>query len=93
MADYIPHRNCAGFSSGICICAFSGFLIQTHRRLTTPCLYCAQQQFRWVNGIRETCPTGCGTGTFYVCGVCLRRWFRSNDDREFRDASGSEYDS
>src|SRR5262245_23204553 len=80
------------FPLAICICAFLGFLLQTYQRRTTPCPDCAKYQMRWVNCIKETYPDGRNTGAFYVCDACCRRWFWSNDDRGFRDASGAEYD-
>jgi hypothetical protein len=80
------------FPLAICICAFLGFLLQTYHRLTTPCPHCAQHRLRSFSGIKETYPTGRNTGTFYVCDACSWRWFWSNDEREFRDASSAEYD-
>lgn len=47
-------------------------------------------QMRQTNGIFETYPTGRGTGSFYLCGSCGGRWFWSNDDRGWVDASSPD---
>jgi hypothetical protein len=44
------------------------------------------------NAICETYPTGRGTGKFYLCDACSARWFWSNDDRGWLDASDAKFD-
>jgi hypothetical protein len=80
------------FPIAICICACLGWVLMTFDRATTRCPACNTRQMRWTNGIRETYPTGRGTGRFYLCEACKRRWFWSNDDRCWRDAKDSDFD-
>ena len=81
------------FPLAIAICAALGFVLMTVERLRTPCPKCGARKLKNVNGIRETYPTGKGTGTFYVCEVCAHRVFWSNDDRAWQDANAQEFDS
>ncbi len=46
---------------------------------------------RQANAIHETYPTGHGTGLFYLCQACGSRWFWSNDDRAWQDASSPDF--
>jgi hypothetical protein len=72
------------------ICATLGAVLMAVDWLTSRCPGCGQQQMRWTNGIRETYPTGRGTGSFYLCRSCGGRWFWSNDDRGWEDASSPD---
>lgn len=56
------------------------------------CPVCRIGVLQAVNGIRETYPTGKGTGTFYICSDCAKRFFWSNDGQEYQDSSGHEFD-
>jgi hypothetical protein len=78
----------AAFPLAIGICAFLGFIVVMMDRLTTECPGCGGRTMGLVSGITETYPTGKGTGRCYSCG----RWFWSNDDRGWRDASDSNFD-
>jgi hypothetical protein len=80
------------FPIAICLCAGVGWVLMTFDRLTTRCPSCTQRKMRYTNGIHETYPTGRGTGTFYLCDACSHRWFWSNDDRCWRDATDANYD-
>jgi hypothetical protein len=80
------------FPLAICICASLGWVLITFDRLTARCPDCNQRRMRCTNGIRETYPTGRGTGKFYLCDGCKRRWFWSNDDRAWRDAADPDFD-
>jgi hypothetical protein len=80
------------FPLAVGICMFLGLILMTIDRLTTRCPDCRARRMRLTNGIKETYPTGRGTGTFYRCESCQRRWFWSNDDRAWQDASAPRYD-
>jgi hypothetical protein len=80
------------FPIAILLCACLGWVLMTLDRATTRCPGCNARQMRCANGIRETYPTGRGTGKFYLCEACKRRWFWSNDDRCWRDADDSDFD-
>jgi hypothetical protein len=74
------------------ISAALGFIIVTVHRWSTPCPKCGAHKLSGVDFIRETYPTGKGTGTFYRCENCHHRAFWSNDDRGWRDANAQEFD-
>jgi hypothetical protein len=78
------------FPVAIGVCATLGGILMTVDRLTTRCPGCDQRQMRQTNGICETYPTGRGTGRFYLCRSCGGRWFWSNDDRGWVDASSPD---
>jgi hypothetical protein len=80
------------FPFAIGLCTLLGFVLLTIDRMTTRCPSCGDRAMRIVNGIRETFPTGEGTGWFYACVSCGRRSFWSNDDRVWQDASGTGFD-
>jgi hypothetical protein len=48
------------FPAAICVCALLGYLLTKHHRRTTPCPSCRAFALRYVDGIRETYPTGRG---------------------------------
>jgi hypothetical protein len=79
------------FPVAIGICAFFGAVFLTVDRLTTRCPSCGTRSMRLTNGIRETFPTGRGTGTFYLCAACGQRWFWSNDDRQWQEAANPAF--
>jgi hypothetical protein len=80
------------FPLAIGICATLGGVLMVADRLTTRCPGCGQRRMRCTNGIRETYPTGRGTGRFYLCGACGGRWFWSNDDGTWRNASSPNFE-
>ena len=55
------------FPTAIAICATGGLIAHIYDRLTTARPKCGRKKMKGVNGIRETYPTGRGTGTFYLC--------------------------
>ena len=79
------------FPIAIGVCAALGSIFMAVDRLTIRCPSCGQRQLRCTNGIHETYPTGRGTGNFYLCGACGGRWFWSNDDRAWQNASAPEF--
>jgi hypothetical protein len=80
------------FPLAIGICTALGLVLVIVERWATPCPKCAARKLRNINGIRETYPTGKGTGTFYVCDDCQHRVFWSNDDRGWQDANAQKFD-
>jgi hypothetical protein len=79
------------FPLAIGICGALGGVLVAIDRLTTRCPRCKQRRMRCTNGIRETYPTGRGTGLFYLCRACSSWWFWSNDDRAWQDASSPDF--
>jgi hypothetical protein len=73
-------------------CALIGWVMLIVNRPTIQCPTCHALQMRSTNAIRETYLTGRGTGQFYVCEACSKRWFWSNDDRTWELASKAHYD-
>src|SRR5262249_20577916 len=80
------------FPTAIAICALLGGLLSVVDRLITCCLQCGERRMHWTNGIRETYPTGRGTGRFYFCSACGQRSFWSNDGHGWQDASDASFD-
>lgn len=80
------------FPFAIGICAFFGAVFLTVDRLTTRCPSCRVRSMRLTNGIRESFPTGRGTGLFYLCEACGQRWFYSHDDWQWQEAASSAFD-
>jgi hypothetical protein len=80
------------FPLAIGICVTLGGILMVADRLTTRCPGCGQRRMRCTNGIQETYPTGRGTGRFYLCGACGDRWFWSNDDGTWRNASSPNFE-
>jgi hypothetical protein len=77
---------------GIGVCLACGLLLTARDGLTTRCPGCRRLAMRAVDGIRETYPTGKGTGLGYVCENCHARWFWSYDDRAWQDALGKPFE-
>jgi hypothetical protein len=92
IALLFPIGVLAAFPLAVGICAVLGAITMGIDRLTNPCPGCGRRTLRCVNAIRETYPTGAGTGSFYICGHCDRRWFWSNDDKQWTDASADRFD-
>ena len=83
----------AAFPLAIGICTLLGGLLMTIDWLTTRCPNCWMTRcMRMTDAIRETYPTGRGTGRFYLCRNCGQRSFWSNDDRAWQDASDADFD-
>ena len=76
------------FPAAICISALLGYILMTWERKRTPCPSCGAYALRWLDGIRETYPTGRGTGNLYECEVCHHRAWWSNDDQQWQQPSG-----
>ncbi len=53
------------------------------------CPQCNRRTLRVAGGIRETYPTGKGTGSFYQCKRCRKKLFWANDDHQWHDAEDS----
>src|SRR5258708_2094356 len=79
------------FPLAISICALLGGSLVAFDRLTTRCPNCHVRRMKMTNGIRETYPTGRGTGRFYLCSACGKRAFWSNDNRAWENASASDF--
>lgn len=82
----------AAFPLAIGICSVLGAIVLAVERLTTRCPACGSRSMKHVNSIRETYPTGKGTGRFYSCQSCHRNWFWSRDEEDWREASAEEID-
>lgn len=80
------------FPLAILICALLGGVLMAYDRLTTRCPVCQARKMKRINAIRETYPTGEGTGSFYLCSACGRRSFWSNDDNAWEDATANHFD-
>ena len=79
------------FPLAIAICTALGGVLVALDRLTTRCPGCGQRRMRCTNGIRTTYPSHRGTGLFYLCRACGGRWFWSNDERAWQDASSPDF--
>jgi len=53
------------------------------------CPACHRRSLRQAGAIRETYPTGKGTGSFYQCESCGKKWFWANDDHQWHDSTDS----
>jgi len=80
------------FPLAVAICTCLGWMLVTIDRLTTRCPTCGVRRMRLTNGSRETYPSGRGTGRFYLCEACRRRWFWSNDDWAWQNASDRDFE-
>jgi hypothetical protein len=81
------------FPLAVAICTFLGAILWAYEWLTIRCPSCQGRRcMQHKNGIKETFPTGRGTGRFYLCRSCGQRSFWSNDDKGWQDATDAKYD-